>query len=210
MDEFDRKEPQLPLRVQLYKLVSFAFNERFSETVESCAEKLEEKNRNVFLEKVASLEPENRRLEYDKSEPLAMTFASADHLSLSDISPPESTDPSFEICLELFADGSPFMFDEDLAEVGDSETDYSVVIFPEYPPFIVSTEVLNNNDKGRRNLDYLELLQQKGKSPHFLTEEDCQTICLAMRQQPVHATRTLTDSLVPGGMLGLMFAELGI
>jgi len=100
--------------------------------------------------------------------------------------------PFTDVQLDLFQDGSPFMFDVDVEKY--PLPDYHVLAAAEYPPFIVHSDELMIGAGAVAN--YLARLRETGQRPRELTDQDCRSMVTAINLQTVDMWKTMEDSFI--------------
>ncbi len=127
----------------------------------------------------------------------------SDEVQIDHINAPRraaSSDGFVMMNVSLFADGSPFMRDQDLDHIGSNmgET-YTVFLTPERDPFIVSLQELEGY-MGPNRLDYspyayLEQLREKEQMPRDLSDAEAHELLAAIAGLEIDYDTTISDSL---------------
>lgn len=82
----------------------------------------------------------------DRMPPLDVQIGPIDKVRVKDLS--TDANGTSSVLLEVFSDGSPFVFDADM-DAGFDKGEYSLVMLPEYPPFLAPEPLFYDKFTGR-------------------------------------------------------------
>lgn len=100
----------------------------------------------------------------------------------------------------MYADGSPFAFDEDVASLDSYDSPvYVILSTPEFPPFITFAETFENaKDRDGKVIhgdihSFLNILRAQGQQPRFLSETTQQSLAQALEQAELNPKKCAED-----------------